>query len=226
MSYSSSYYNDCSCYNSYSCNNRCHCCRPDPPPPKRLRFITGPTGVTGTVGITGATGPIGITGTTGVTGATGRIGVTGVTGPTGPAAVNNTSYAEYLTLATIQQNTNIPFDMLYNKGNLTLLDDTNTIITLAIGHVYLVSYSISCTIGATENIKSFFQCIPYIDTTFISYAVSTGITTPESVGNGTASGSFLVEALTSSKTINILLSSSYTGNISIYGNILIIPISE
>ena len=116
--------------------------------------------------------------------------------------------------------------MLYNKGNLTLLDDTNTIITLAIGHVYLVYYSISCNIGATENIKSFFQCIPYIDTTFISYAVSTGITTPESVGNGTASGSFLVEALASSKTINILLSSSYTGNISICGNILIIPISE
>jgi microcystin-dependent protein len=42
---------------------------------------TGPQGVTGATGATGATGPQGVTGATGATGATGPQGVTGATGP-------------------------------------------------------------------------------------------------------------------------------------------------
>src|SRR5206468_2738794 len=43
----------------------------------------GPTGPTGTMGVSGPTGPTGDTGPTGATGPTGDTGPTGATGPTG-----------------------------------------------------------------------------------------------------------------------------------------------
>ncbi len=55
-----------------------------------LTGATGPTGVTGDIGLTGATGPTGVTGDIGATGATGPTGVTGdigLTGATGPTGV-------------------------------------------------------------------------------------------------------------------------------------------
>jgi hypothetical protein len=44
---------------------------------------TGPTGITGATGMTGMTGPTGTTGSTGATGTSGPTGHTGITGPTG-----------------------------------------------------------------------------------------------------------------------------------------------
>ena len=56
----------------------------DPSGPTGATGSTGVTGPTGTTGNTGVTGPTGATGSTGVTGPTGSTGATGATGPVNP----------------------------------------------------------------------------------------------------------------------------------------------
>ncbi|MCY7695335.1 collagen-like protein, partial [Bacillus altitudinis] len=53
--------------------------------------VTGPTGATGPTGVTGPTGATGPTGVTGPTGATGSTGVTGATGSTGPTGATGST---------------------------------------------------------------------------------------------------------------------------------------
>ncbi|KAA0805393.1 collagen-like protein, partial [Bacillus sp. JAS102] len=109
---------------------------------------TGPQGVQGNTGATGATGPQGVQGPAGATGATGPqgcsgIGVTGPTGPTGPSFPVATIVVTNNIQQTVLQFNNFIFNTAINVNNI-IFNGTDTVTVINAG-IYVISVSISTT---------------------------------------------------------------------------------
>ena len=94
------------------------------------------------------TGPTGATGFTGATGSTGAIGTTGATGVTG-AGIESYGYVYQLATladATVIGGANVPFS---SNGQLQgiLHSEASSTVTITIGGVYQVNYSLCYTAG-------------------------------------------------------------------------------
>ena len=170
-------------------------------------LLVGPTGPTGPTGPAG--GPAGPTGATGPTGPTGATGPTGPTGATGPLITANNGQF-YSTDVTAFTNSPIPFEVSDIQGTAITHIPSSPSISLQPNQTYLVIYTLSAVLDATDIVMEFFLALNSVQVfgSFIQQTAAKGGITGNSL---TGTGSALVRTGITGPQILELINPNVTG---------------